>query len=593
MDSPVQKIKERMPIDELISSYIKIEKSGANFKARCPFHNEKTPSFYISPDRGSYYCFGCSAKGDIFTFVEEFEGLDFRGTLKLLAERTGIQLESYNKKEEGEKDTLYRVMEESTKFFESNLKNNVEVLEYLKKRGLEEKTIKDFRIGFALLDWRKLYDFLKSKNFSDKEIELAGLAKKPDDASKGMYDRFRGRVMFPISDSSGRVIAFSGRIFVDDGKSAKYLNSPDTPIFNKSFVLYGIDKAKESIRRNNFSILVEGQMDLVLSHQAGFKNTVAGSGTALSDSLVSKENVVSNLGILRRLSGNMVLAYDADKAGLNASDRAGRIALSLGMDVKSASMPEGMDPADLISKVGVEAWKEAIRNSKHIIIFLLEKIIKNANGDERKVNKEVKEKILPYVSALDGAIEKSHFLKKISDMCNIREGALMEDLKNFEKNSVNEKFEIKEVLNNQVSIFRKDYIEKRLIGIVFWQKQNNTKKIDYDKLLKELSTILKTSEVDILEKWSVSEADLIFEAEVFYGEVQNLEDDVGEMLANLYEEYLNEDFSKKMRDLQNIQDKKDKTDEDKENERKILKEIDDLVKKREEIKSGRYNKNKI
>ncbi len=334
MNSPVQKIKERLSIEEVVSSYITLNKVGSNLKAKCPFHNEKSPSFFLSPDRGTYYCFGCGAKGDIFTFVEEFEGLDFKGTLKLLAGRAGVELEKYNKEEESEKEKLYRVMEEATKFFEKNLTENKDAQEYLKSRGIEEKTTKDFRIGFAILDWRKLYDFLKSKNFTDKEIESAGLAKKPDDTNKAMYDRFRGRIMFPITDSSGRVIAFSGRILLDDGKSAKYLNSPETPIFNKSSVLFGIDKAKESIRKNNFSILVEGQIDLVLSHQAGFKNTVASSGTAMTDSTVSKENLINNLGLVRRLSKNIVLAYDADRAGNNASNRFAKIYLYLVMDVK-------------------------------------------------------------------------------------------------------------------------------------------------------------------------------------------------------------------------------------------------------------------
>ena len=305
MNTSVQKIKERLGIEEVVSSYIKLDRAGANLKAKCPFHNENTPSFFISPDRGSYYCFGCGAKGDIFTFVEEFEGLDFRGALKLLADRAGVSLESFNPKDEknqSEKEKLYEAMEEATKYFENNLKNNAEVLEYLKSRGLNEKSIKDFRIGFAILDWRKLYDSLRSKNFSDSEIERAGLAKKPDDQSKAMYDRFRGRIMFPISDSSGRIIAFSGRIIVDDGKSAKYLNSPETPIFNKSSVLFGIDKAKDAIRKNDFSILVEGQMDLILSHQAGFKNTVASSGTAMTDSTLSKENIINNLGLVTKHS---------------------------------------------------------------------------------------------------------------------------------------------------------------------------------------------------------------------------------------------------------------------------------------------------
>ena len=431
MNSPVQQIKERLSIEDVVSSYIKLEKSGANFKAKCPFHNEKTASFFISADRGNYYCFGCSAKGDIFTFVEEFEGLDFKGALKILAERAGVPLENYNPQEESEKERLYRIMEEATKFFEKNLTENKVVLDYLKSRGLEDRTIKDFRIGFAKLEWRELYFYLQKKGFSDIDIERAGLAKK---AEKGFYDRFRGRTMFPISDSSGRIIAFSGRIFVDDGKSAKYLNSPETPIFSKSSVLYGLDKAKETIRKNNFSVLVEGQFDLILSHQAGFKNTVATSGTALTDSTISKENVVSNLGLIRRLSGNLVLAFDADKAGIKASERASKIALSLGMDVKVASLPEGVDPADLISKSGVDAWREAIRNSVHIIVFLLNRILKNNDGkDPRYMGREIKEKILPYVDALESSIEQAHFIKIISDQSQIPEDALKEDLTKVEK----------------------------------------------------------------------------------------------------------------------------------------------------------------
>ena len=178
MNSPVQKIKERLSIEEVVSSYIKLNRAGANLKAKCPFHNEKTPSFFVSPDRGTYYCFGCGASGDIFTFVEEFEGLDFKGALKLLADRAGVPLEYYNKEKEGEKEKLYRAMEESTEYFSDNLVQNKEVLEYLKSRGLNEKSIKDFRIGFAKLDWRELYFYLQKKGFSDMEIEKAGLAKR-------------------------------------------------------------------------------------------------------------------------------------------------------------------------------------------------------------------------------------------------------------------------------------------------------------------------------------------------------------------------------------------------------------------------------
>src|SRR3989339_66129 len=397
MNSPVQQIKERLSIEEIVSSYIKLEKAGANLKAKCPFHNEKTPSFFVSPERGNYYCFGCGAKGDIFTFVEEFEGLDFKGALKILADRAGVSLAQYSREKEGGKEKLYKIMEEATKFFEKNLVADKSVSEYLKTRGLEDKTIKDFRIGFIKEDWRLLYSHLKEIGFTDEEIERAGLVKRTE---KGIYDRFRGRIIFPISDSIGRIIAFSGRIFSAQGGSAsggedsnyeqaKYLNSPDTPIFSKSAVLYGLDKAKESIRKNNFSVLVEGQMDLILWHQAGYKNTIASSGTALSDSTMAKENAVSNLELVRRLSNNIVLAFDADRAGFNASNRAAKIALSLGMDVKVVSMPEGIDPADLISKSGSSAWRQVIKDSKHIIEFLLDKALKSVE-DERKIGREIK-----------------------------------------------------------------------------------------------------------------------------------------------------------------------------------------------------------
>jgi DNA primase len=585
MNSPVQQIKERLTIEDVVSSYIKLERVGTNLKARCPFHNEKTPSFFVSTDRGTYYCFGCAASGDIFSFVEEFEGLDFKGALKLLAERAGVPLTAYTKedqKNQSEKDRLYEVMEEATKYFEENLSTSKEAEEYLKQRGLTGNSIKDFRIGFAILDWRLLYNRLKAKGFSDGDIEKAGLAKKTE---KGYYDRFRGRIMFPIADSSGRIIAFSGRLFVDDGKSAKYLNSPETPIFSKYAVLYGLDKAKESIRKNNFSILVEGQMDLVLSHQAGFKNTIATSGTALSDSTVSKDQVVSNLGLVRRLSGNIVLAFDADKAGFNATDRAGKIALSLGMDVKVAAMPENMDPADLISKTGADAWKEAIRKSKHIIEFLLDRVLKDSGDDARKAGRGIKEKILPYVDSLGSSIEKTHFLKKISDQSGIPMPALEEDLRHIEKELQYEKREIEEAIQASAKIYRKDRILNALLGILLWQRGLATDSTLADKIENNLLQILNLNKEELLAKAKGIENDLISRAEFFYSGGGNLEKDVGEMLLNLGEEYLNEERFKKIKELHLYEEKKDL-----DRGRKVLEEINEINKKIENIKSNRANK---
>lgn len=588
MSSSVDQIKTRIDIVTLISSYIKLDKAGASWKGRCPFHNEKTPSFFVSPERESYYCFGCSASGDIFSFVQEFEGLDFKGALKLLADRAGVTLEVYSKEQqaaqnekESEKEKLFRIMEEATKFFETNLTVNQPALDYLKARGLEPKTIKDFRIGWAILDWRKLFDYLKTKGFADADIEKAGLAKRPDmeagKPNKAMYDRFRGRVMFPISDSSGRIIAFSGRILVDDGKSAKYLNSPETPIFNKSSVLFGIDKAKESIRKNNFSILVEGQMDLVLSHQAGFKNTVASSGTAMTDSVISKENIINNLGLICRLSKNIVLAYDADKAGLNAANRFAKIALSLGMDVKVAGMKEGVDPADTISKDGVDAWREVIRNSKHFIPFMLDRILKEGKGDARKVGTLIRDRLLPFVNDLESSIEKSHFIKVISDGSGIAINDLMEDLKKVATLLKSETEETKAAIVSVEKKLRKDPIERRLLGIAFWQEGLAERVIDPAPIFEKLNKV-KDVYKDIRE-------DLIYEAEAFYSNTENLKKDVDEMLLSIEEEYLNEELMKTMVEFKNLKDKKDLTAQAGEVE--ILKRIDKINKRKEEIKNSR------
>ncbi|OGI95323.1 DNA primase [Candidatus Nomurabacteria bacterium RIFCSPLOWO2_01_FULL_42_17] len=580
MSSSVDQIKSRIDILSLVGAYMKLDKAGKSWKGRCPFHNEKTPSFFVSPERGSYYCFGCGASGDIFTFVEEFEGLDFKGALKLLADKAGVVLETYSRdaketrETKSEKEKLYEVMEEAAKFFEKNLAANKPAQEYLKSRGVEYKTIKDFRLGYAILDWRILYDYLKSKNFSDKEIELAGLAKRPEEKTKAMYDRFRGRIMFPISDSSGRIIAFSGRILVDDGKSAKYLNSPETPIFNKSSVLFGIDKAKDSIRKNNFSILVEGQMDLVLSHQAGFKNTVASSGTAMTDQTLSKENIINNLGLVCRLSKNIVLAYDADKAGVNAANRFAKIALSLGMDVKVASMKEGMDPADTISREGPDAWREAIRNSKHFIPFMLERILRELSLDQRKVGKAIEGRLLPFVNDIESAIEKSHFIKLISDKSGIKETALLEDLKKVESEL---KYEKEDTETTRISVekkLRKDPIERKLLGIAFWQESMESRAIEPDLIFSKLQRSK--------EDFKNIKEDLIYEAEAFYLDSQNLQKDVDEMLLSIEEEYLNEELVKKMIELKNTKDDK--------LEPEILKKINEINKRKEEIKNSRLKK---
>jgi DNA primase len=430
----VEEIKARIPIEELIGSYIKVEKSGRSLKARCPFHNEKTPSFFISPERGGYYCFGCGAKGDIFSFVEQFEGLDFKGALKVLAERAGVSL-AFDQKTDGERDQLFKITEEAAKYFEEQFSKSKEAQDYVKSRGIKPETRQSFRIGWAPDGWQNLLNHLKKKSWTESLIEKAGFIKKSEknDESEGRsqtsanaryYDRFRGRIMFPITDSSGRVVAFTGRILHDDGKSAKYLNSPETPIFTKSQILFGLDKAKSEIKRLNYSILVEGQMDLVLSHQVGVKNTVAASGTALTDQALGEGGVVSNLGMVRRLSPNMIIALDSDKAGRSATMRAvAATALSMGMSVKIADANAdghgGKDPADLIVQ-DPEIWKKVLKNAKHVIEFELSNIMQEIT-DSRLYGKAIRDRIFPFLSKIDSDMDKAYYLKIIAEKAKLNE----------------------------------------------------------------------------------------------------------------------------------------------------------------------------
>lgn len=542
MSTSVEKIKERLNIVDLLGTYIKLEKAGKNMKARCPFHNEKTPSFFVSPERDSYYCFGCNKKGDIFTFVQEFEGVDFFGALKMLAERTGVTLERGSFEQKNDKEAIFNCLEAATQFFESNLPKSSSAQKYLEKRGLTEKTIADWRIGYVADDWRALYEYLTARKFSDIEIEQAGLIKRTD---RGAYDRFRGRIMFPIRDSAHRVVAFTGRILPenDDGKSAKYLNSPETAVFNKSRILYGFDLAKLAIKKFDYSVIVEGQMDIIMCHQAGFQNTVATSGTALTP---------EHLTLLRRISNRVIMAFDADKAGVSAATKAWQLALSLGMEVKIAEFKDGKDPADVIlSENGKEKFKDALKDSQHIIDFYLSKILAE-KLEPRKMGKEVQEKILPFLALIESSIEKSHFVKKISEKTGIDEKAIWDDLKNIRLEPGVSGVEVKTGGFTKENVLeRKDSIERRILGIINWQeKDKDTLRGDSGQAIIDLKkTRERIKEIigeESFKKWNETGVEIIneatFEAEQYY-EKKKLQAVLDELLLELEKEYVTKKLS--------------------------------------------------
>ena len=546
MSTPVEKIKERLNIVDLLGTYIKLEKAGKNMKARCPFHNEKTPSFFVSPERDSYYCFGCGAKGDIFTFVQEFEGLDFFGALKLLAERTGVELTRENVQMRNEKEAIFNALEAATQFFESNLPKSSSALKYLEKRGLTEKTIKEWRIGFVADDWRTLYDYLNARKFSDSEIEQAGLIKRNE---KSFYDRFRGRIMFPIRDSAGRVVGFSGRILpeADDGKAAKYLNSPETAVFNKSRILYGFDLAKLAIKKFDYAVIVEGQMDIIMCHQAGFQNIVATSGTALTP---------EHLILLRRISNRVIMAFDADKAGFNAATKAWQLALSLGMEVKIAEFKEGKDPAEVIL-ADKEKFKEALKDSMHIVDFYLAKIL-SEKLEDRKLGAEVREKILPFLALIESNIEKSHWVKKINEKTGIKEDAIWEDLKRVKVEPGVAGVETKiSNFKDEVTVGRIDSIERRVIGVINWQEKVVEKNIDIKESKDRVKEIIGEENFKMWEKAPeqvLNEA--IFEAEQYYDE-KKIQVVLDELLMELEKEYIKKDLTEALAEMVKAEKEKD------------------------------------
>ncbi len=511
----VDQIKERLPIQDVLSGYIKVEKSGINYKARCPFHNEKTASFYVSPQRGSYYCFGCGVKGDIFSFVQAYEGLDFKGALKILADKAGVPLTGFKPENTDEKEKLFAIMEAATKFYEDELSKHPEITKYFHERGLTDETIKSFRLGFAPDGWRTLSTFLSGKKFSEPLLEKAGLIKKTE---KGYYDRFRNRAMFPIFDSTGRVIAFSGRTMVTDDATPKYLNSPDTPLFDKSSALYGIDRAKDAIRKRDYAIIVEGQFDLLLSHQAGVVNTVAASGTALSDSVPSGDRGVTNLQMLARFSKNILFGFDGDKAGINATYRGSLLALGLGMDVKVAKLPSGKDPADVI-KENKDDWLKVLKGTEPAVSFFAKHIMET-NTDPRERIKMIQKLVLPLVAKIPSAITREHFLGIVEKITGTSATALQSDLISFEKE--NSTARVAEEKPEKVD--RKFSLGERLYGIVFWQQESEKPLIDASKLEEKLKIALGPDRALLVRDTALERKDeLIFEAEAGFGADKNLE----------------------------------------------------------------------
>ncbi len=458
MNSELEEIKSRLNIVDVISNYIKLEKAGVNYRARCPFHEEKSASFFVSPSRQIWHCFGgCNEGGDIFKFVMKIEGIEFYDALKLLADRAGVELKHSKKwkEEKTQRQILLDLTEKACLFFEYQLeksKKGSEAKDYLLGRGLKEETIKKWRIGYAPDTWQGLSDFLVSRDFNRGDIVKAGLAIQKEK----MFDRFRGRIMFPITGFNSEIIGFTGRIFgKDDKDEAKYLNSPATILYDKSKALYGIDKAKIEIRRKDFCVLVEGNVDCIMSHQSGIDNCIATSGTALTN---------LHLEIIKRYSKKLILAFDMDSAGNKATEKA--IEMADDFEIKVIPRSEDKDPADIILKEGEEAWKKMIEESKPISEFFFNLALNNRNPNSVEDKKKILKDFLPRVKKMENSVEQSYWIQKLADVLKSKEDDIRLEIKKI--NIQKQEHKKEECMIDKKT--RRQMIEEKVLALVLKER---------------------------------------------------------------------------------------------------------------------------
>jgi DNA primase len=420
---PSEEIKSRLDIVDVIREYIQLKPAGVNFKAKCPFHREKTPSFMVSPEKQIWHCFGCGKGGDIFNFIMEIEGVSFVEALRILAPKAGVALKKQDPTLISTRNRLLDIMELARKYYNKFLLGSDQAKaarEYLARRGLDEETIIQWQIGYSPDEWERTSNFFKKQGYREKEIFQAGLSVKSEKGSR-FYDRFRGRIMFPINDINGNTVAFSARVSPEkEGteKMGKYINSPQTIIYDKSRILFGLDKAKLEIKRADLAILVEGQMDVITSHQHGFKNTVASSGTALT---------AEQINILKRYSPNIALAFDADEAGSLAADRGIREAMAAEMNIKVIIVPNGKDPDECIRK-SPEVWHAAVTEAKPMMQYYFDKVFAKLDLTSPEGRREAAKALLPMIAKLGNRIEQDIWLQKLSEKIDVAESLLRETI---------------------------------------------------------------------------------------------------------------------------------------------------------------------
>ncbi|RLC64076.1 MAG: DNA primase [Chloroflexi bacterium] len=411
--SVITEIKQRLDIVELVSEYVTLQKAGRNFKGLCPFHSEKHASFFVFPEQQSWHCFGaCGTGGDIFSFIMKKEGIDFGQALRLLAQKGGITLspiETSDKARDEKKERLFQINESAAEYYHHlllNTKAGEAARSYLSKRNVKHEIIKGFRLGFSPDAWEALKNYLQGKGYTEKELIEAGLIIERDEG--GSYDRFRNRLMFPICDDQGRVTGFGARVL--DDSLPKYINSPQTQIFDKGSILYGIDKAKSAIRKKNLAIIVEGYMDVLTAHQHDWQNVVGSMGTSLTERQVER---------IKRLTNNITLALDADLAGEEATLRGRAILAYSNAEANVILLPQGKDPDEVISE-NPALWEKLVEQAMPILDFAFQSVLSKVDINKARDKSLAVEKLLPSIYEIKDPTQKFHYVEKLARALKIK-----------------------------------------------------------------------------------------------------------------------------------------------------------------------------
>lgn len=447
----VEEIKNRLDIVEVIGGYLPLKKAGRNFKALSPFHQEKTPSFMVSPEKNIWHDFSSGQGGDVFSFVMKMEGVEFREALELLARRAGVNLHSRSREAASgsrQKQSLYEILEQAVNYYHAQLVKNKQALKYLmSERGLDKSTIKAFQLGYAPDSWEALSGHLKAAGLDGAAIKTAGLAGQKT-GRNNIFDLFRDRIMFPIFDFGGRPIGFSARLLANKPDAPKYINTPESPIYHKSTVIYGLAQAKESIRKTDEVIVVEGNMDVLALHQVGQKNVVAISGTAMT---------VEQLRILSRLSKNIKLCLDSDEAGKQATLRAIELAGGLDITLRVIVLDAAKDPDEQIKKDKAD-WDRAVKEAIYGIDFVFARGLEQSDIASGPGKRKFTNFVLPRLAVISDEVEKAHYIKKLAQMLDIDEEAIRQKISHS-------KVETKPVVVTEDSSLNKNSVRRKLTKI--------------------------------------------------------------------------------------------------------------------------------